>query len=273
MGGHSGVMDTIQLRHREWGEPEKPAAVILHGLLGNSKNWTAAAKFLASHWYVLAVDLRNHGESPHSPLHSYEAMVHDLLHWMKERGITRPWLIGHSMGGKTAMVLACRHPETIRGLVMVDIAPKDNPPRWQEEFAAMRSMDTARLKSRQEAEDILAPLVTDGGFRKFLVSNLAAHPSGTGYRWQANLEALQGALGHLMRNNLRPEDRYQGPSLLIRGGKSTFVQPSDEATIRLHFPSCQMVTIDEAGHNVHAEQAQTFAETVLGWANHGYPFH
>ncbi len=264
---HLDIMDTISLRHREWGTPGKPVAVLLHGLLGNSKNWTAAAKLLASHWQVLAVDLRNHGESPHSPIHTYDAMVHDLLHWINDRTLPRPWLIGHSMGGKTAMLLACRHPEIIRGLVLVDIAPKDNPPRWQEEFAAMRKMDTSRLQSRREAEDILAPLVSDDGFRKFLVSNLVALPSGSGYRWQVNLETLQAALPHLMQNHLRPEDRYEGPSLLIRGAKSPFVQPKDETTVRRHFPSCRIVTIEASGHNVHAEQPQAFAETVLHWAS------
>jgi len=111
------------LFHRDLGGAGKPALIVLHGLLGSSRNWQSTGSDLAARYQVWALDLRNHGRSPHEAEMSYEAMVADVIAWMDGQGIARAALMGHSMGGKVAMLLACRHPERVERLVVVDIAP------------------------------------------------------------------------------------------------------------------------------------------------------
>src|SRR5690606_24200481 len=114
----------VTLAHRDLGGEGKPPLVVLRGLLGSSRNWMAAGKDLSPDFHVMALDLRNHGESGHAPEHNYLTMTNDVLAWLDEAGLERVRLMGHSMGGKTAMRLACLAPERVEALVVVDIAPR-----------------------------------------------------------------------------------------------------------------------------------------------------
>src|ERR1700712_4820981 len=168
--------------------------IVLHGMLGSSRNWQTTGRDLSDWFHVYALDARNHGKSPHSSEMTYEAMTEDLIAWMNNQQIERATVVGHSMGGKTAMLLACRHPERVERLVVVDIAPKDY--QWvahRAEFAAMNELDLAALQSRQEAEIRFEARVDDLGMRKFLVTNLERLPTG-GWWWIVNLPVLTAAL-------------------------------------------------------------------------------
>ncbi|MES1194890.1 MAG: alpha/beta fold hydrolase, partial [Opitutus sp.] len=139
----------VNLHHIDLGGAGRPPMIVLHGLLGSSRNWLSTGRDLARHFHVFALDARNHGKSPHAPGMTYEAMMDDLTGWMDAQGLARATIVGHSMGGKTAMLLACRHPERVERLVVVDIAPKDY--QWaahRGEFAAMVELDLASLTSR-----------------------------------------------------------------------------------------------------------------------------
>jgi esterase len=254
------------LFHRDLGGSGRPALVLVHGFLGSSRNWQTAGAELAAHFHVLAVDLRNHGRSPHAPEMSYAVMLDDLVKWMDARGLARTSLLGHSMGGKLAMRLACRHPERIEQLIVVDIAPKDYPGMAQRaEVTAMNELRLDGLRSRAEAEAKLEARVGDWAMRKFLVTNLEQGGAGV-WHWIVNLPVLTQALPELVKNPIADEDRFSGPTHFILGGKSRFVVPEDYPVIRRHFPAARISVVPEAGHNPHLETRAAFVQAVLGAA-------
>lgn len=254
----------VKLHHLDLGGAGKPPMIVLHGMLGSSRNWQTTGRDLAAHYHVYALDARNHGKSPHAPGMNYEEMVNDIVEWMDGQGIARATVVGHSMGGKTAMLFACRYPERVERLVVVDIAPKDY--FWVEhraEFTAMNELDLSTLQSRLEAEQRFESRVADLGLRKFLATNLERMSEG-GWRWMINLPALTGALSVLERSPLREEDRYVGAVLFIAGGRSSYVQSDDGEVIRRHFPAAQIELIPDSGHNPHMEKREEFVRRVLG---------
>ena len=254
---------SVKLSHLDLGGAGHPPLIVLHGMLGSSRNWQTTGRDLAARFHVFALDARNHGKSPHAPEMDYAALVDDILAWMDAQKMPRASFVGHSMGGKTAMLLACRRPERVERLVVVDIAPKDY--HWvahRVEFAAMNGLDLGRLRSRQAAELQFEASVPDLGMRKFLTTNLERADDGS-WRWMINLPALTAALTVLERTSLEPGDRYAGPVLFITGGRSKYVPAGDEALIRRHFPAAQIEVIAEAGHNPHMEKREEFVRRVV----------
>ena len=246
------------LFHRDLGGAGKPPLVILHGLLGSSRNWQTTGRDLTARFHVMALDLRNHGGSPHEEAMTYEFMVADVLAWLDAQGLAQVTLLGHSLGGKVAMLLACRHPERMKRLIVVDIAPKDyHSAAHREEFAAMSALDLASLASRTAAEQSFEAQVPDWVMRKFLATNLERTPEGQ-WRWLINLPALTAALPVLEANALAPEDQFAGETLFILGGKSRYVKEADYAGIHRHFPGARIETIATAGHNPHMETREAF---------------
>lgn len=259
--------EPVALFSRDLGGAGHPPLVILHGLLGSSRNWQTAGRDLTSRHHVHALDLRNHGRSPHAAEMGYPTLVADVTAWLDAHGLPRVTLLGHSLGGKVAMLLACRHPERVERLVVVDIAPKDY--QWaahRAEFAAMNELDVSHLRSRGEAELRFEARVDDWAMRKFLTTNLE-HDAGRGWRWQINLPVLTAALPELERNPLDPADHFAGPTHFITGGRSQYVQPGDTAVIRQHFPAAEIVAIPAAGHNAHMETRPEFVRAVLAGEN------
>ena len=257
----------VSLFHRDLGGAGQPPLVLLHGMLGSSRNWLTAGRDLAAHYHVLAPDLRNHGSSPHAPTHRYADLVDDVLAWLDAQGLSRVRLVGHSMGGKVAMLLACRHPGRVGQLTVVDIAPRGY--HWvghRASFAAMNELNLADLRSRAEAELRFESRVPDLALRKFLATNLERGEDGT-WRWVINLPVLTAALGELEASPLAPDDRFEGPSLFVAGGRSTYVEPDDEAVIARMFPAARIVRLPESGHNPHMEAREAFTAAVLAGGN------
>ncbi len=253
----------VPLHHVDLGGAGHPPLVLLHGLLGSSRNWQTVGRDLARRWHVRVLDARNHGKSPHQPVMNYPVLVADVAAWMKAHGLARATLAGHSMGGKTAMLLACRHPELVERLVVVDIAPKGYS--WvahRGEFAAMNELDLEHLQSRAEAELRFEARVPNLGTRKFLTTNLERGDAG-GWRWTVNLPVLTEALPTLEANCLEAGDRFAGPTLFIAGGRSQYIQPADHPGIRRHFPGAVIETISAAGHNPHMDAREEFVRLML----------
>ncbi len=236
--------------------------VVLHGLLGSSRNWQMAGKDLARSFQVFCLDLRNHGESPWTEPHSYEAMVADVLEWMAAHLDSLPILLGHSMGGKVAMKLACENSDRIAKLVVVDIAPKLYPKTHDCEFVGMREVDLEHLKSRSAAETVLEKHGLDWALRKFLLTNLERCKDGSGYRWLINLDAIEASLRAMEKSPLGVGQRYAGEVLFVVGGKSRYFSKEDVLLARRHFPSSVIETIEESGHNPHFECRMRFSELV-----------
>jgi esterase len=259
----------VALFARDLGGAGRNPMVVLHGLLGSSRNWLGAGRNLAETRHVWALDLRNHGQSPHAEPMSYDAMVEDVIAWLDRRGWMEVELMGHSLGGKVAMALACWHPTRVRRLTVVDIAPKDYLSRaHRAEFAAMHELRLDHLRSRAEAELRMEARVPDLGMRKFLLTNLERGEDGT-WRWSINLPVLTAALPELERTPLHAGECYLGPTRFILGEKSPYVVASDHACIRAHFPSAEFVVIPGSGHNPHIDAREAFTRAVLAespWA-------
>ena len=253
----------VNLHHQDLGGAGKPPLLVLHGLLGSSRNWLTVGRDLAKHFHVFALDARNHGRSPHAAVMNYQVMMQDIIHWMDGHHLARAVVVGHSMGGKAAMRLACRHPERIARLIVVDIAPKDY--RWaahRAEFAALNELDLDSLHSRQEAEMRFEARVPNLGMRKFLTTNLERSEEGR-WRWAINLPVLTEALPVLENNSLEPDDGYAGPTLFITGGHSQYVQAHDHVMIQRLFPAARIAVISDSGHNPHMDRREGFVKLVL----------
>jgi esterase len=235
----------MDLAFRELGG-EGPPIVILHGLLGSSQNWAGMGRRLAARGAVRALDLRNHGDSPHAPTHTLADCVGDLRDWAlaHARGPLR--LIGHSMGGLVAMGFALSHPEMTAGVAAVDIAPRPYPRNHELQFKALRT-DISGYASRAELDALLAPLVPDPAERQFLLMN--AVRDGGGFRWRCNIDALEK---HTVAEDFaRVTASYDGPSLMVACGLSHYVRESDHALMRRFFPSARVMTIPQANHWPH----------------------
>lgn len=254
----------VELFHRDLGGSGKPPLVLLHGMLGSSRNWQTAGRDLAERFHVLAVDLRNHGSSPHAESMTYEEMMADVVAWLGARGLERATIMGHSMGGKVAMLLACRRPELVERLLVVDIAPKTY--FWtghRQSFAAMNELNLADLKSRAEAEMRFEARVPSWAMRKFLTTNLEREADGK-WRWQVNLPVLTRSLTELERNPLREEERFEGAARFILGETSNYVEAADQAAVKKHFPHAEIRVVNGAGHNPHMEAREAFVREVVG---------
>jgi pimeloyl-ACP methyl ester carboxylesterase len=253
----------VTLFHRDLGGAGKPPLVVLHGLLGSSRNWLTTGGDLAAHYHVQALDLRNHGKSPHGASMNYATLVADVLAWLDAQGLAKVTLMGHSMGGKVAMLLACRHPQRVERLVVVDIAPKDYLSHaHRAEFAAMNELRLESLQSRAEAELRFEARVSDWAMRKFLTTNLERTAEGP-WRWLINLPVITAALPALEGTPLEATDRFTGPVLFVTGGKSRYVVEGDRTVITTHFPSARITVIAESGHNPHMETRVAFVAAVL----------
>ena len=238
-----------------------PPLVILHGLFGSLDNWHTVSNQLAPHFQVLAVDQRNHGRSFHSPEMAYPLMARDLLDFLERQGLGRASLLGHSMGGKTAMEFALRYPARLDRLIVVDIAPRAYSPRHRHILDALLGLDLAACSSRLQIEAALAPAIPCQATRRFLLKSLERSPHGA-FRWRINLPAIADNCGRLCEA-LGPGRTCSRPALFIGGGQSDYLLPEDFDSIRRLFPHAQFQTLAGAGHWVHADAPQPFVRTAL----------
>jgi pimeloyl-ACP methyl ester carboxylesterase len=256
---------SLSLHALRFENPGAPTLVLLHGLLGSSRNWTTVGRALQDKYDVHALDLRNHGQSPHAEAMRWAELCGDLEAYLEKEGLNEIVLMGHSLGGKIAMRFACEHPDVVTKLIIVDIAAKAYPPYHDREFCAMKSIAVGELESRKEAEAALEPLVADWAMRQFLLTNLVRDESTGAFRWQANVEALHASLPHIRQNSLLETDRYRGPTLLVRGVKSNFIEDGDADEMRHWLPHLQEMIVPKAGHNVHVENRAGFLEALEAW--------
>lgn len=255
--------ERVILFHRDLGGAGKPPLIVLHGLLGSSRNWQSTGADLAARYHVYALDLRNHGRSPHSAEMTFDAMAADVLEWMDAHGISRTALMGHSMGGKVAMLVACRQPERVERLVVVDVAPKDYELMGHSnDFAALNELDLRTLQSRGEAEMRFEARVPSLGMRKFLATNLERDPETNTWSWIVNLPVLTTTLPEMAKTSLGASDCFGGPTLFVIGGKSRYVEPTDHAQILSCFPLAKFVVIAEARHNPHMDSRVEFVRAA-----------
>jgi len=249
----------MKLNFKQYGQGEP--IIILHGLLGSLDNWqTLARKFAKTHT-VFTIDQRNHGRSTHDSKMNYSILANDVAEFMNEQWIYDANIIGHSMGGKTAMQLALDFPELVNKLIVVDIAPKKYVGNHLPLFDAMLSLELKSLKNREEANLILKSKIPNDNIRLFLLKNLSRKKEG-GYRWKPNLNAIVENYQEILEN-IKGDIPSDIPSLFIKGGNSDYIQKDDLETIRSFFSESKIETIEGTGHWVHAEKPQELSKLIL----------
>ena len=230
---------------------------ILHGFLGMLDNWKTLGMEYAEHGFcVHLIDQRNHGKSFHSDAFDYDLLSNDLLAYLKFHKIDETLLIGHSMGGKTAMQFACSNPNLVRKLLIADIAPKFYPPHHQTIIDGLNAIKVQTLTSRSEADEALKNYISDTGTRQFLLKSLYRTPHKT-YDFRFNLPVLSQKM-EAIGENINNLDHYNGPTLFLRGDQSAYVTPDDVEQIKKHFPLATVETVSNAGHWLHAENPEEF---------------
>lgn len=238
----------------------KKDLIILHGLFGSASNFRGLAKLYASHFNVYYLDLRNHGNSPHSDQMSYPLMAADVIEFMDNQNIRKANIVGHSMGGKTAMQIALSYPTRIDKLLISDIAPVKYPHHHQTIFEGLRAINLDELTSRSNAEQILKDYVDDPGIRMFLLTNLVRLDDG-GFKWRINIPALYDNYQHIADE---PKGiSYDGPTLFIRGELSDYIHDQYVPETLEMFPNAKIETIAEGGHWLHAQKPKEFTELLL----------
>lgn len=250
----------MELFYREMGEGQP--LVILHGLFGFSDNWQTQAKKFSDYYRVILVDLRNHGHSPWSDSFSYALMVEDLKSLFEALNLTDVILLGHSMGGKVAMHFAQKYEGRLNKLIVVDMGVKSYPLHHEHILKAFHEIDLSKLSARSEAEAILKQFIDSDGVRQFLLKNLYWMEKGK-LSWRVNFPVLEREMSEIL--SALPEKEVLTSTLFIRGQLSNYILDTDIPTLESYFPDSQLISIENAGHWVHAEAPEAFVDAVLGF--------
>jgi esterase len=250
----------MKLFFRELGKGQP--LIILHGLMGSSDNWLTQAKLLADRYHVFLVDQRNHGQSPHNPEFDYGVLANDLRDFIAEHKLERPIVLGHSMGGKTAMNFAISNPTMLDKLIVVDIAPKAYPVHHDSIVEGLKAIPINTIQTRNEADEILSGYVPEADVRQFLLKNLSRKPAG-GFAWKINLNVIDSNLEQISADIHYP-GTYSGQTLFVRGAHSRYVKDEDRPRIKDLFPNSTLITMD-TGHWVQAEKPKEFVEVVTNF--------
>ncbi len=249
---------TQLLQYTQLGQGEP--LLILHGLFGSSKNWQSLAKQFAEDFTVYTVDLRNHGNSFHDSLMNYELMAEDVRALAGHLDLNSCNIIGHSMGGKVAMLYALRYPQSISNLVVADIAPVTYQHSHSSLIKPILAIDLNQISSRSQADKTLATDISDPMLRGFLLQNLAR--TDDSWCWKVNWQVIQQQMNSLLDFPLEAVAPVGIPTLFIRGENSDYVDDRGIAVINQTFSNARIETIRNAGHWLHAEQPQKFSELV-----------
>ncbi|GGX69735.1 alpha/beta fold hydrolase [Saccharospirillum salsuginis] len=238
-----------------------PDLIILHGLFGSGDNWRSIAKGLSEHYRVHLLDLPNHGRSPWIDRQSYPAFAEAVMEWLRDKGIERYHLMGHSMGGKVAMQMALGDLGAgIDRLIVVDIAPRAYPPHHQDIFGALNRIDLSQHKDRRSVDEALKDGIETAGIRQFILKSLYRNDKGE-LAWRFNLKALQDQYEDIAGE---PDFKapFEGPTLFIKGMNSQYITAEDQPAIRDRFPNAEAKLIEGAGHWPHAEKPAAFQRII-----------
>ncbi len=257
----------MELFFRKYGEG--PPLIIIHGLYGSSDNWVSIGRNLSEYFEVYLIDQRNHGRSPHSDKHNYNLLKEDLREFMDNQNIEKAILLGHSMGGKTAMFFATDYPERVSHLIVADISPLSykNTGSFQllshtTILNALCNIDFSNISSREDIDIILSKSIPQDKLRQFLLKNIKRSKDNK-YSWSLNLETIQNEFTNIMEGLDNNKSGITGfPVLFIKGENSEYISGQDIEAIELVFPYAEIETIPNAGHWLHAEQPDEFLRIV-----------
>lgn len=248
----------VELAFEQFGNLENPPVIILHGFFAASRNWRQIAEKLATDFCVYVLDARNHGNSPHSETMNYETMAIDVVNFIEQNALKNVTLLGHSMGGKTAMWLALNFPDLIEKLCVVDIAPIAYKHSFDPIINSLKDLPLAELSNRKQADVLLAEIITDLSYRQFLLQNLVLKSGG--YQWRINLNFFQNNASAIVSfpetDDCLP---FEKPTLFLAGALSKYI-PS--GSTQLLFPRAHLIAIPDAEHWIHVQNPDAFLIAV-----------
>jgi len=252
----------LHLHYKQLGDKNQQPLIILHGLFGMLDNWQSLAIRWSASYCVYTIDLRNHGRSPHSDKMDYYVMAEDVIRFCHHHHLNEVYILGHSMGGKVAMQTAMECPELILKLIIVDIAPKNYIGDSDVVLPAIASISLSEIASRKEAELQLMKIILDKAVVLFILKNLYRDEDGK-YKWRMNFETIREDINEIKSNSLGPFVMYHGPTLFIKGGNSPhYIEAGDTSLLATYFSDFRIVSIEGAGHWVHADKPEIFYEVV-----------
>jgi pimeloyl-ACP methyl ester carboxylesterase len=249
----------MELAFEQFGNVENPPLIILHGFFASSRNWRACAEKLAAFFCVYVLDARNHGTSPHSEIMNYETMAADVEHFITQNNLQNITLVGHSMGGKTAMWFALNYPHLVQNLIVVDIAPISYKHSFEPLINALKSLPLSELKNRKQAELLLADIIPELSYRQFLLQNLVLKSGGC-YEWRIDLDIFQdNAANILLFPAIENVSQFIKPTLFLAGGNSKYIK---ENSTEMLFPFAKIQVIPNAEHWIHVQQPEAFLNAI-----------
>jgi esterase len=251
-------MSNIELNYKEFGQGNP--VMVLHGLFGTLDNWQTIGRQLGEHFNVYTLDQRNHGKSPHADEFDYTILAADLQYFMESHWIYKSHIIGHSMGGKTAMQFALHYPDMVDKLVVLDIAPKSYAGGHELILDTLNAIDLTQIQDRKEAEAFMMERISEFGTRQFLLKNLTRNEKSGAFEWKMNLPILKKEYDNILGNI--DDGVYEGETLFIRGRNSDYIQDHEIENIKQYFPNMTLKTIENAGHWVHADQPKELLALV-----------
>ncbi|MCH2176115.1 MAG: alpha/beta fold hydrolase [Lentisphaeria bacterium] len=254
-------MLSLNHRYKAADQLARKPLIILHGLFGSSANWMSFMPKFSQYRDVYAIDLRNHGRSPHDRIMTIYEMALDIEQFMESHKIDQAHILGHSLGGKVAMELALCWPEKVSSLIVGDIAPfaytrHDREPMLR----AIKDLDLDFFRNRDEVDEALKQAIPNNGIRLFMLTNLQRQKDGM--KWRCNMEAIYN---HQQEINSFPETdkQYSGKTTFIAGSNSDYLTPDLYPSCKNYFPNADIEVIQDAGHWLHAEKPDEFTATVL----------
>ena len=250
----------MRLHFRHSGSDRNPPLLFLHGLFGSSANWGRITRHFEADYHCITPDLRNHGRSPHDTDVSYQAQAADVQELMLELSIDSAAFIGHSMGGKVAMIQALTQPHTVDSLIVVDIAPVTYTHSFSGIISALRQLDLESLHKREQADAQLAVSIHDAAVRAYLLQNLVK--SEGRWQWRINLDYLYAGIEEIIGFPEMKDHIYPGETLFLYGERSGYIDQFGCETAKQLFPGGGFVEVEDAGHWVYAEQPEKFIQSI-----------
>ncbi len=249
----------LDLSYREFGKGVP--MIILHGLMGSKQNWWSIAKKLSDSCHIFTLDARNHGDSPHTDTMSYSEMAQDVVEFMDKQHLNKTSLIGHSMGGKTAMLVALNYPDRVEQLIVADVAPVSYSNNHPALLNILKKLDLEQIRERTDVDSQLQHQVPDPVMRGFLLKNLTRDRQH--FRWKVNLDAIEQSISELQSFPVIREDcQYSDKTLFIGGDRSEYLKHQYHSQICKWFPNNKIIMLPNAGHWVHVEQPEHFIQAV-----------
>lgn len=260
----------MKLFYRKYGSG--PPLIILHGLFGSSDNWVTIAKSLSENFTVYLPDQRNHGQSPHSDVHDYDSMRDDLLELANDLSLKKFFLVGHSMGGKTAISFAIKWPEMLNGLIIADISPFSDAAEKKSIYSehqtilnAILSVDLKKVSTRSDADTFLSEKIGSEKTRGMIMKNLQRTGDNT-FSWKLNAVPLFRNLDKIMegveRENVYNHQITGFPVIFLKGGDSEYIPRSDFNDILKVFPAAEMIEIPGAGHWINSDKPEEVVKNI-----------